>query len=156
MWGCAAIDSEADDELRSEELRGKGIRVIITAFYAGLLALLYLVLSLRVVQRRRRGISLGDGGDPRMTRIIRGHGNFAEYVPLILVLMLILETGRTSLYVLHALGITLLAGRMLHGYALSFRVRSRGRLWGAALTFGVLLVAAVLCLLQGIRGLALT
>jgi len=130
--------------------------VIITAFYAGLLGLLYLVLSLRVVQLRRRGISLGDGGDPRMTRVIRGHANLAEYVPLILVLMLILELGRTSLYVLHALGITLLVGRVLHGYALSFTAHFRaGRFWGAALTFAVLLVAAVLCLLQGIRGLTL-
>ena len=130
--------------------------MIITAFYAGLLGLLYLVLSLRVVQLRRRGISLGDGGDPRMTRVIRGHANFAEYVPLILVLMLILEMARTSLYVLHVLGIALVVGRVLHCYSLSFSVRFRfGRLWGATLTFAVLLVAAVLTLLQGIRGLAL-
>ena len=130
--------------------------MIITAFYAGLLGLLYLVLSLRVVQLRRRGISLGDGGDPRMTRVIRGHANFAEYVPLILVLMLILEMARTSLYVLHVLGIALLVGRVLHGYSLSFSMRFRfGRLWGATLTLAVLLVAAVLALLQGIRGLAL-
>jgi len=131
--------------------------MIITAFYAGVLGLMYLGLSLRVVQFRRRGIPLGDGGDQRMMRIIRGHGNFGEYVPLILVLMLILELGRTSLYVLHALGIALVAGRVLHGYALSFSVRSRfGRLWGAALTFAALLVAAVLCLVQGIRGLSLS
>ena len=130
--------------------------MIITAFYAGVLGLLYLVLSLRVVQLRRRGIPFGDGGDPQMLRVIRGHANFAEYVPLILVMMLVLELGRTSLYVLHALGIVLVAGRVLHGYALSMSVRSRrGRLWGATLTFAVLLVAAVLCLLQGIRGLAL-
>jgi uncharacterized membrane protein YecN with MAPEG domain len=130
--------------------------MIITAFYAGLLGLLYLVLSLRVVQLRRRGIPLGDGGDPRMLRVIRGHANFAEYVPLILVLMLMLELARTSLYVLHALGIALVVGRVLHCYSLSFSARFRfGRLWGAALTFVVLLVAAVLTLIQGIRGLAL-
>jgi uncharacterized membrane protein YecN with MAPEG domain len=93
--------------------------MIITAFYAGVLGLLYLVLSLRVVQLRRRGIPFGDGGDPQMLRVIRGHANFAEYVPLILVMMLVLELGRTSLYVLHALGIVLVAGRVLHGYALS-------------------------------------
>jgi uncharacterized membrane protein YecN with MAPEG domain len=131
--------------------------MIITAFYAGLLGLLFLALSARVIQFRQRGISLGDGGDPRMLRVIRGHANFTEYVPLILVLMLILELAHTSLYVLHALGITLLAGRLLHGYALSFtRHFSFGRFWGAALTLGVLLVAALLCLWQGIRGLSLT
>ena len=130
--------------------------MIVTAFYAGILALLYLVLSLRVVGYRRRGISLGDGGDPMMVRVIRGHANFGEYVPLILVLMLILELAHTSLYILHGLGIVLLAGRLLHGYALCFTAHFRtGRVWGATLTFAVLLVAAVLCLLQGIRGLAL-
>ena len=106
--------------------------------------------------RRRRGISLGDGGNRQMLRVIRGHGNFAEYVPFVLVLMLLLELGRTSIYVLHALGITLLAARLLHAYALSFtHAFVPGRTLGAALTFGVLLVAALLCVWQGVRGMAL-
>ncbi len=131
--------------------------MIITAFYAGLLGFLFLALSARVIHFRRRGISLGDGGDPGMLRVIRGQANFAEYVPLALVLMLILELGHTSMYVLHALGITLLAARLLHGYALSFTAHfAFGRLWGAVLTFGVLLVSALLCVWQGIRGLSLT
>ena len=130
--------------------------MIITAFYAGVLGLLYLVLSLRVVQQRQRGIPLGDRGDPRMLRVIRGHANFAEYVPLILVMMLMLELGHTSRYLLHALGIVLVAGRVLHGYALCFTARFRaGRLWGATLTFAVLLVAGISCVLQGVRGFAL-
>jgi len=123
----------------------------ITALYAGLLALMFLVLSLRVVQFRRRGISLGDGGNLQMRRVIRGHANFAEYVPFILVLMLILERSRTPIYVLHALGITLLVARLLHAYALSFSQSFfLGRFLGAALTFGVLFVAALLCVWQGV------
>ena len=126
--------------------------MIITAFYAGLLALVFLVLSLRVVRFRRRGISLGDGGSPQMLRVMRGHANFAEYVPFILVLMLVLELGHTSIYILHALGITLLIARLLHGYALSFTQKFfLGRFLGAALTFGVLLVAGLLCVWQGVR-----
>ncbi len=129
--------------------------MIITAFYAGLLALWFLVLSVRVVQRRRHGITLGDGGDPGMLRLMRGHANFAEYVPLILLLMALLEFGRTSIYVLHALGIALLVGRLLHGYALSFTAHFKfGRFWGAALTFLTLLISALLCVVQGIRGFA--
>src|SRR5262249_44413504 len=97
-----------------------------------------------------------DGGDPRMARLIRGHANFAEYVPLILAMMVVLELGHTSLYVLHALGIALVAGRVLHGYALSFTLRFRaGRVWGATLTFAVMLAASLLCVIQGLRGLAL-
>jgi len=131
--------------------------MIITPFYAGLLALWFLVLSARVVQRRWGGITLGDGGDPRMLRLMRGHANFAEYVPLILLLMALLELGHTSKYILHAAGITLLVARLLHGYALSFRDKFQfGRFYGAALTFTVLGVCAVLCVWQGVHGLALT
>lgn len=131
--------------------------MIVTPLYAGLLALLYVLLGLRVVQVRQKGISLGDGGDPKMLRVIRGHANFGEYVPLALLMMLILEVGRTSIYVLHALGIALVASRLLHGYALSFTPRFRfGRVWGATLTFVVLVVEALLCLLQAWHGLALS
>ena len=131
--------------------------MVVTPLYAGLLALFFLVLSLRVVQYRQRGIPLGDGGDPKMLRLIRGHANFAEYVPLILLMMGFLEVGHTSIYVLHALGIALIVSRFLHGYALSFTDRFRfGRVWGAGLTFTVLGVCSVLCLLQGFKGMAVT
>lgn len=131
--------------------------MIVTSFYAGLLALWYFVLSLRVIGGRRRGVSLGDGGDPGMLRLIRAHGNFAEYVPLILVLMALLEWGRTSTYVLHALGITLVVGRLLHGYALSFTDHFKfGRFWGSALTLLLLPVCGVLCIVQALHGFAVT
>ncbi len=127
--------------------------MFVTPLYAALLVLWYLVLSARVIQRRGTGISLGDGGDPGMLRIIRGHANFAEYVPLALLLMAILELSRFSIYVLHALGMTLLVARLLHGYALSFTTQFKfGRVGGATLTFGVLLVEAVLCLYQAWQG----
>jgi uncharacterized membrane protein YecN with MAPEG domain len=91
-----------------------------------------------------------------LLRLIRGHANFAEYVPFILVMMAMLEIDHTSIYVLHALGIALLAGRLLHGYALSFTQRFQfGRFWGSALTLVVLAVCAVLCILKGLRGFAI-
>jgi uncharacterized membrane protein YecN with MAPEG domain len=131
--------------------------MIVTPLYAGLLAVLYVFLSLRVVQYRQKGIPLGDGGDPKMLRVIRGHANFAEYVPLALMLMLVLEMSRFSVYVLHALGIALVVSRLLHGYALSFTPRFRfGRVWGAGITFFVLLVEGVLCLWQALQGMAVT
>jgi uncharacterized membrane protein YecN with MAPEG domain len=127
--------------------------MIVTPLYAGLLALWFLVLSFRVIRGRRGGIPLGDGGDPLMLRAIRGHGNFAEYVPLVLVMMLILELSRFSIYVIHLIGLLLLVGRLLHGYALSFTERFMfGRFWGIILTFLALVIAAVLCIWQGIQG----
>jgi hypothetical protein len=121
--------------------------------YAGLLALWFLVLTRRVIQRRGKGSFLGDGGDQALLRVIRGHANFAEYVPLALLMMGFLEVSRFSIYVLHALGIVLVVARLLHGYALSFTEHFPfGRFWGAALTFIVLATEAVLCIYQGIQG----
>jgi len=124
----------------------------ITPIYAGALALLYLVLSYRVVQLRGQGISLGDGGDPLLLRRIRGHGNFAEYVPFILLMIALLELGGRPAWLLHALGASLLVARALHGWALSFSEHFRfGRFWGTVLTFVLLLACGVLCIWQGLR-----
>ena len=125
----------------------EAISLTATALYSGSLALWFLVLSYRVVARRRAGISLGDGGDAGMQRLIRGHANFAEYVPLALIMLAVLELAGTSLYIVHGLGLALLAGRLLHGYALSFtRKFGFGRFWGTALTYGVLVIEAIMCL----------
>ena len=126
--------------------------MMVTPLYAGLLVLLFILLSLRVIHSRRgREIYLGDGGNPAMLRVIRGHANFVEYVPLALLLMAILEISRFSIYALHALGILLVLGRLLHAYALSFTEHFKcGRTVGAALTIIVLLVEAAMCLYQGV------
>ena len=128
--------------------------MMVTPLYAGLLAIWYLVLSIRVIQRRGSAkINLGDGGDASMLRLMRAHANFAEYVPLILLMIGFLELSHTSIYILHGLGATLLVARVLHGIALSFTQKWMfGRFWGALLTLVLLLVAAVLCVYQGIQG----
>lgn len=127
--------------------------MVITSLYAGLLGLWFLVLSARVVRRRINGISLGDGGDKSLFRAIRGHGNFSEYVPLLLVMLGLLEHGGgLPGWLLHLLGATLLVSRLLHGYALSFTAEFRfGRFYGALLTFILLLLMPLLCLWQGLR-----
>lgn len=126
--------------------------MIITPLYAGLLAIVYLALSYRVVQQRGHGVSLGDGGDQVLLRRIRGHGNFAEYVPIILLMIGLLELGHFPAWVIHALGLTLLVARLLHGYALSFSESFKfGRYWGTALTFGLLFVCGGLCIYQFLR-----
>ena len=126
----------------------------ITPLYAGLLALWFVALSVRVVQRRGHGISLGDGGDNILLRRIRGHANFAEYVPLILLMMGFLELSRFNGWLLHGIGITLVVARLLHGYALSFSEQFKfGRFWGTLLTFILVAVLGLLCLTQGLRSL---
>lgn len=124
----------------------------ITPLYAGLLAIFYLALSARVIQKRTK-VSLGDGGDPDLLRRIRGHANFAEYVPLILLMMGLLEVGGMRGWGLHVIGLMLLVGRVLHGIALSYTEKWKfGRFNGTLLTFLALLTSAVLCLWQGVKG----
>jgi uncharacterized membrane protein YecN with MAPEG domain len=109
-----------------------------------------------VVALRGHGASLGDGGNPNLLRRIRGHGNFAEYVPFILLMMGMLELSHFSVYLLHGIGIALVLARLMHGYALSFTEKFKfGRFWGTALTFGLVLVCGSLCLYQGLRASAL-
>ena len=130
--------------------------MFVTLLYAGLLTLWFVVLSVRVVNIRRRGIIFGDNGDAHVIRVVRAQANFAEYVPLALLLLGFLEVSRYSIYLLHALGLVLLVARLLHGAALSFGWQMRaGRIAGATLTFVVLLIEGVLCIYQGLRGQSL-
>jgi uncharacterized protein len=59
----------------------------------GLLGIVYIVLGgLRRRHRRRARVGLGTGSDTALERAVRVHGNFAEYVPLFLVLLLTRRT----------------------------------------------------------------
>ena len=104
----------------------------ITPVYAALLGLLFIALSVRVIRlRRTRKVAIGVKGDPVIERAMRVHANFAEYAPLALLLIAMLELkGAAGLWI-HALGALLLAGRALHAYGLSrldedFRFRVAG------------------------------
>ena len=126
----------------------------ITLLYAGALCLLFLILSIKVIQGRsgKDGVNLGDGGKPDMLRVIRGHANFAEYVPLILLIMAMLESNGLAPWLLHALGGTLLASRILHGIALSFTQKFfLGRFLGTLATLIVLATCGGLGLWIGLR-----
>jgi len=89
--------------------------VHITLIYAGLLGLLFLGLSFWVVRRRAQfGVMIGQGEAPELLAAIRAHGNFAEYVPLTLLLMALCELSGAGALWLHAGGAMLLVGRILH------------------------------------------
>ena len=117
--------------------------------YAALLGLLFVSLSTRtILTRRRLGISLGDAGDDSMLRAIRVHSNFAEYVPLSLLLIYFVEIGGASPLFVHALGASVVAGRVLHAYGLGGREeRSMFRALGMALTLTPIGIAAIRLLL---------
>jgi hypothetical protein len=120
----------------------------ITPLYAGLIGLLLLLLSTRIIIfRRAAGINLGHGENAILERRIRAQANLGEYAPLALVLLALLELSNWPAPTLHALGILLVAGRMLHGWALSFTSsNSVARISGIALTLTMIGFAALYCL----------
>ncbi len=116
---------------------------LITPLYAALAAVILIVLSLRVIGlRRSHRVAIGDGGDDDMARRIRAQGNFAEYTPLALVLILLLELGGAPAWQLHLLGAALILGRILHAWSLTAH-SGNGRLIGMTLTFFVLAAGAL-------------
>jgi len=121
----------------------------VTPIYAALLALLFVFLSLRTIRlRRRHRVALGDGDNPELRRAMRAHANFAEYVPFALLLVYFVERDGAHLALVHALGLALLAGRLLHAWGVSQpREDFRFRVTGMVLSFGVLLTTALLLLL---------
>ena len=93
--------------------------VSITALYAGILALIVVALGINVtVHRVKLRVTLGDGGNAQMLRMIRLHGNAIEYIPLALVLMLAYEINGGRHTALHVIGIALVAGRVVQTWGM--------------------------------------
>jgi uncharacterized membrane protein YecN with MAPEG domain len=123
----------------------------ITAFYASLLAFLFLLLSARVIaQRREARVEIGAGDSAELFRRSRVHANFAEYVPLALLLLALAESLKPPSIVLHALCLALVAGRLVHAYGLSQTPHIlKLRVLGMWLTLGTIGLTALLCFVLG-------
>lgn len=118
--------------------------LIVTPLAAGLLAILFMLLSSLVVRLRRRdSVGIGHGASKDLRRAIRVHGNFAEYVPLALIMLALVEgSGMMPGWLVWLLGGTLVVSRILHAIGLSGSAgMSMGRFGGTALTLLFLLVA---------------
>lgn len=129
--------------------------VAVVAFYAGLYALIVFALALLVVrQRGKTSTDLGHGGHSALEQATRAHGNATEYVPIILLLILILALGGLGTLWLHILGIGLTVGRLFHAWGLSTkRGRSPGRAVGISLTWLAMLLAIIWALRLGVAAL---
>jgi uncharacterized membrane protein YecN with MAPEG domain len=120
-----------------------------TAFWAALLAPVYLWLSLRVIGLRRRlKVGIGTGGQPAIERAMRAQANFAEYAPFALILLALAEAGGAPAAIIHVLGATLLAGRVAHGWGITREKEDfRFRVAGMGATFGVIICGAIAALI---------
>ena len=121
----------------------------ITAFYAGLLGILFFYFSALVIKGRfSKKIPHGDGGDHHFHQVIRAHGNFSEYTPIVLILLFIAEVNLSDPIFLHLAGTALLSGRFIHAFGLR---RHSGPSWqrvsGMMLTFVSLLTLSVMNIL---------
>lgn len=124
----------------------------ITGIYAALCALLIIILAVRVMLRRReKRIGIEDGGDHELRKRIRVHANAVEYVPIALILLLVVELNQTQPMLIHAFGIALIVGRVLHAFGLSKTSKvSFGRAVGMLLSLLTIVGMAVFLLWQSL------
>ena len=121
--------------------------VVITTFYASLLALFFVWLSLYVIKLRRRfQVRLGDGENNELRAAISAQANAAQYIPFALLLMLMLELNQAHVLLLHLLGLMLLSGRLIHARGI-LKDQIPLRVKGMQLTLFTLIGAAVANLL---------
>lgn len=127
--------------------------------YAAILGLIYVVLSVRITNmRRRERVALGHNDHAVLERNVRAHANFNEYVPFALLLIWLSGATGTSPILINLMGLMLVLGRIFHAYSIlvyepKYR-RYRFRAAGMILTFLVILFAVLLILL-GWLGFAL-
>jgi len=120
----------------------------VSALYAAILGLLAALLTVRVILNRvKTGIQAADGGNAVLGQAIRAHANFAEQVPLALLLIVLAEAAGTPAAIVHALGAALLLARLASAWGLSRSLgASTPRQAGAGLTVLVIAAASLLLL----------
>jgi uncharacterized membrane protein YecN with MAPEG domain len=117
----------------------------ITGLYAGLLVLLLVVLGMRVtLLRSKLRVGSGHGNDPQLARAVRVHGNAIEWILPMLVVLLVAELDGANRVFLHVCGASFIAARIAHAVGMSRTSKdSRGRFWGMAGTWVVIIVLAL-------------
>ena len=91
------------------------MQVPITALYAGILAIYSIWLSSRAgLMRGKTGISILHGDNMELAEKMRRHGNFTEYVPIVLILIGVLELNGGPAIFLHSPGGALVIARVAH------------------------------------------
>lgn len=115
----------------------------VTLTAAAAAAIVNLWLSLRVgALRRAHGISVGDGGNEALQRRMRAQLNFAENVPIVLVLIAALEiAGIGETWLAYVAGAFIL-GRVAHAFGMDGGKAEIGRVIGVLVTLATQLFLA--------------
>ena len=92
----------------------------ITTLFALPLIIIWFVLWIGVTSARSGlNVSIGDASDLALLQKIRRHGNFIEWVPFVLVLMMLNEIQGTGAMWLYTAGTLLVIGRLAHPFGLA-------------------------------------
>ena len=112
----------------------------ITLTIAGAAALLHIWLSARVSRLRRlHHISIGDQDNLALRTRMRTHANFAENVPIFLILLGLTELATGGSLWLWGAAILFILGRIAHVFGMDRPAPNALRMVGIAICWGVLL-----------------
>ena len=116
----------------------------VTPIYIATLGLVFIALTMRAgIYRGKTKIFIGDGNDPEMLRRMRGQANFVETVPIALFLFITMEILGASDMWLHALGLSLVIGRVTHYLGLAQLSPPAFRIFGMLTTLITILVSSI-------------
>jgi uncharacterized membrane protein YecN with MAPEG domain len=88
----------------------------VTLAAAAAAAVLHIWLSARVIAARRPlKIGVGDGGSEAVLRRMRAHANFAENMPIFLILLFALELAGGNRTILFVAVVAFVLARIAHG-----------------------------------------
>ena len=120
--------------------------LLMTSIIAAILTIIFVKLSFAVIGLRRKNkVSLGSGGYDDLERAIRAQGNFAEYVPIGLILIACLELNGAPWWLVMLPGIALIIGRLIHAKGINEPPPNfSSRVLGMKFTFGTLITLAIL------------
>ncbi len=120
--------------------------LLMTSIIAAILTIIFVKLSFAVIGLRRKNkVGLGSGGYDDLERAIRAQGNFAEYVPIGLILIACLELNGAPWWLVILPGIALIIGRLIHAKGINEPPPNfSSRVLGMKFTFGTLIALAIL------------
>ena len=132
----------------------------LTSLFGSLFTLFYLFLSFRIGYLRGSPVmklifTMGEEiPETKLQRNVRAHGNFSEYAPIFLILLLIIETlGESSSYYVLTTCLIFSYGRLAHAICFAFYESNRFlRISGMLCTYLGLGIFAVELLWESIHG----
>ena len=120
--------------------------LLITSIVVAILTIIFIKLSFAVIGLRRKNkVGLGSGGHEDLERAIRTQANFAEYIPLGVILIACLELNGAPWWLVAIPGVSLIIGRLIHAKGMNTPPPDFSkRVLGMKFTFFTLIALAAL------------